>query len=105
MEAQVSQPPALSSSYLPENRRKTWAFGGSCVVTKPIPLAAPTHLTPCPVAHLGARGEPSCFWIWASKTRIQIRTLPIACSGTMSPELFNIFSKVEYLPPKLKAKY
>lgn len=79
MEAQVSQFPSLSSSYLSENRKKTWAFAGSYVVINPLGGSYPPH--PCvQLPTFGARGQPSYFWIWASQTGIQIRTLPVACS-------------------------
>nr|KAF6485663.1 hypothetical protein HJG63_010794 [Rousettus aegyptiacus] len=45
-------------------RRKNGAFGGSCVVIKPTPWAAPAHPS------LGAFQEPSCFRIWTTRTRI-----------------------------------
>lgn len=97
MEAQVSQFPSLSSSYLSENRKKTWAFAGSYVVIKPTLLAAPTHPTPvssCPPLGPWDSLPTSGF----GPLRLEFKSgpfqLPAVC--TMFSKLLNIFSKMEY---------
>lgn len=97
MEAQVSQFPSLSSSYLSENRKNTWAFAGSYVMIKPILLVAPTHPTrvsSCPPLGSGDSLPVSGF----GPLRLEFKSgpfqLPAVC--TMFSKLLNIFSKMEY---------
>lgn len=89
--------PAPSSSSLP---------GGH--LPHPSPMAAPT--TPCPVAHAGGPYNPlpgAILLLDLGLLRPEFKSAPFQLPAVrrMFPKLPNIFSKMDYLSPKLIAKY